>query len=269
MNRMLLVVTATSSLVFSGIAPARAEIKPFYNPTNRASPTGFTTDYEEYRTIGCPGRELLGKPCPIPAPAADFAKFAPSSASTRPPSRTLAADPVAAPAATPGMESVPAALPIFAKSAPAPAQTPSRAMDANPVAAPVNTPAPLLPATPTPAVTLAKGHPLVLEDVNFEFDSDKLLPRAESILNQAVEDLRSASYPLTQVDGYTDSTGPDAYNLKLSERRAQSVKAFLIDRGVPGDSLKTAALGENSFVATNGTMDGRFRNRRVELHVAE
>ncbi len=238
MNRMLFVVTATSSLVFSGIVPVRAETKPFYNPTNRASPTGFTTDYEEYRTIGCPGRELLGKPCPVPAPATVATKSAPVAA------------PVVAPAPEPVM--TPVVAPV-------------------PAALPVATPAPSVAVAPAPApaVILAKGHPLVLEDVNFEFDSDKLLPGAESILNQAVQDLRSASFPLTQVDGYTDSTGPDAYNLKLSERRAQSVKAFLIDRGVPADTLKTAAWGENSFVATNGTMDGRYRNRRVELHVAE
>ena len=223
MNRTLFVVTATSILVFIGIAPTRAEIKPFYDPTNAASPTGYTIGYKLYRTIGCPGRELLGKPCPIPAPA----------------------------------------------------QIPSRAMEdatvMEPVSAglPIDTPTPAMPTMPTPAVTLAKGHPLVLDDVNFKFDSDKLLPMAESILSQAVKDLRSAGYPLTLIDGHTDSTGPDAYNLKLSERRAQSVKAFLIDKGVPVDTLMTEAFGESLFVATNSTKEGRYRNRRVELNVAE
>ena len=244
MNRMLLVVTATSTLVFSGIAPTRAEVKPFYNPINRASPTGFTTDYKDYRTIGCPGRELLGKPCAIPAPAAAIVKSAPAPAPARIPSPAMAAAPVVVPVAAPVMEPVPAALPIA-------------------------TPAPTITAMPAPAVILAKGHPLVLGDVNFEFDSDKLRPTAESTLNQAAEDLRSASYPPTHVDGYTDSTGPDAYNLKLSERRAQSVKAFLIGKGVPVDSLTTTGFGENSFVATNSTVDGRYQNRRVELHIDE
>lgn len=244
MKRMLLVVTATSSLVLSGITPTRAEMTSFYNPTNRASPTGFTTDYEEYRTIGCPGRELLGKPCPVLAPAVASAKSAPAPA--RMSSRAEETAPAVAPVASPVMEPVPVAVTL-----------------------PITTPAPAITDMPSPAVILAKDHPLVLDDVNFEFDSDKLLPGAESILNQAAVDLRSASYPRTQVDGYTDSTGPDAYNLRLSERRAQSVKAFLIGKGVPADTLTTAAFGENLFVATNSTMVGRYRNRRVELHVTE
>lgn len=223
MNRTLLVVTAASTLVFSGIAPAWAEIKPFYDPTNAASPTGYTIGYKLYRTIGCPARELLGKPCPIPAPAEI-------------PLRAMEDATV--------MEPVLAGLPIA-------------------------TPAPAMTAMPTPAVTLAKGHPLILDDVNFKFDSDKLLPMAESILSQAVEDLRLAGYPFTLIDGHTDSTGPDAYNIKLSERRAQSVKAFLIDKGVPADTLMTAAFGESLFVATNSTREGRYRNRRVELNMAE
>lgn len=223
MNRMLFVVTAASTLVFSGIAPARAEIKPFYDPSNAASPTGYTIGYKLYRTIGCPARELLGKPCPIPAPAQ---------------------------------------IPSHVKEG-------ATAMEPVPAGLPIATPAPAMIAMPTPVVTLAKGHPLVLDDVNFKFDSDKLLPMAESILSQAVEDLRSAGYPLTLVDGHTDSTGPDAYNIKLSERRAQSVKAFLIDKGVPADTLLTAAFGESLFVATNSTKEGRYRNRRVELNMAE
>lgn len=227
MNHMLLVVAAASSLLVNASAPAAAEITPFYDPSNAASPTGYTIGYKLYRTIGCPDRELLGKPCPIPPPA-------------RIASRAMDAAPVMAPD--------PAGLPI-----------------ATPIATPIPATAPMPPR----AILLAKNHPLVLNDVNFKFDSDKLLPLAESILSQAVEDLRAASYPLTLIDGYTDSTGPDAYNIGLSERRAQSVRAFLIDKGVPVDSLMTAAFGESLFVATNSTMEGRYRNRRVELNIAE
>jgi outer membrane protein OmpA-like peptidoglycan-associated protein len=57
-----------ASLMATGAVSAYAEEVPFYNPRNAASPTGFTTGYELFRTIGCPGRELLGTPCPVPPP---------------------------------------------------------------------------------------------------------------------------------------------------------------------------------------------------------
>ncbi|MDR3394984.1 MAG: OmpA family protein [Parasulfuritortus sp.] len=209
------------ALVYSGLAAAQGDVQPYYNPTNPASPTGFTTDYQLYRTIGCPGKELLGVPCPVPAPA-------PAVVADVAPAPVVAAAPE--PAATPAPEPV---------------------------------------ATPAPAAVLAKGHPLVLEDVNFKFDSSKLQPQAGTILNQAADDLKAASYPPTKIDGYTDSTGPAAYNVKLSERRAASVKAYLVDKGVPADSLTTKGYGETNFAATNSTKAGRYQNRRVELHITE
>ncbi len=221
MTRMLFVVTATFALVFSGIPPARAEIKPFYNPANRASPTGFTTGYKDYRTIGCPGRELLGKPCPFPA-----------------------------------------ATTASAKSVPVQVGIPSRSMENTPAA-------PELAAVPTAVVVLAQDSPLILGDVNFDFDSESVLPLAESILNLAAEDLKSARYPHTLVEGYTDSTGTFSYNVGLSERRARSVKDYLVGKGVPADTLTTRGYGETQFAATNTSMDGRHMNRRVELHISE
>jgi outer membrane protein OmpA-like peptidoglycan-associated protein len=62
-----------ATLVSAGVATAHAAEAPFYNPTNAASPTGYTTGYELFRTIGCPGRELLGTPCPVPPPPAPVA----------------------------------------------------------------------------------------------------------------------------------------------------------------------------------------------------
>jgi outer membrane protein OmpA-like peptidoglycan-associated protein len=216
------------SLVFSGAVAAQSDVQPYYNPSNPASPTGFTTGYELYRTIGCPGKDLLCKPCPVPETA------------------------VAAPVAV---------------AAPAPAPTPAPVVAAASVPAPE--PVPVVVAKPASTAVLAKGHPLVLEDVNFKFDSAKLRPEAGTILNQAADDLKAANYPRTQVDGFTDSTGPVAYNVKLSERRAHSVKVYLIDKGVPENSLATMGYGETHFVATNATKAGRYQNRRVELHISE
>jgi outer membrane protein OmpA-like peptidoglycan-associated protein len=57
-----------ATLMATGVVTAHAAEAPFYNPSNAASPTGYTTGYELFRTIGCPGRELLGTPCPVPPP---------------------------------------------------------------------------------------------------------------------------------------------------------------------------------------------------------
>ena len=62
-----------ATLVSAGVVTAHAAEAPFYNPTNAASPTGYTIGYELFRTIGCPGRELLGTPCPVPPPPAPVA----------------------------------------------------------------------------------------------------------------------------------------------------------------------------------------------------
>lgn len=217
------------ALFGTGIGMAQAAIQPYYNPTNPASPTGFTIGYELYRTIGCPGKQLLDKPCPVPADAAP--------AAPAPTAEPAAAAPAAAPAAEPAAASASAAAPASASAA---------------AAAPV----------------LTKEHPLVLKGVNFAFDSAKLLSAARATLDQAAADLKAQNYPHVQIDGYTDWTGTEAYNLKLSDRRAASVKKYLIEKGVPADTLMTKGYGETHFVATNKTREGRAENRRVELHVA-
>ena len=202
------ILTALSvAMLSAGIASAQAEDQPYYNPTNPASPTGFTAGYELYHTIGCPGKQLLDRPDKLCVPA------------------------------------------------PAPA----------PVAAPEPAPAPA-PA-PAPEPTLTKEHPLVLKDVNFDFNSAKLRKGAFPVLDKAAEDLKGANYPHVKIDGYTDSIGKDAYNMKLSERRAESVKKYLTGKGVPADSLSTKGYGETHFIASNKTKAGRAENRRVELHV--
>lgn len=221
--KKLVVSAFAASLLSIGIGAAQAEDQPYYNPANPASPTGFTSGYELYRTIGCPGRALLDKPCEVPPPA-----------------------PVEAPPAPPVAQ-------------PAPAPAPAPAVQSAPAPAPA----------PAPAATLSEAHPLVLKDVNFNFDSAKLRPQAYPKLDQAAADLKAQNYPHVQIDGYTDSIGPVAYNLKLSQHRADAVKKYLVGKGVPADTLAAKGYGKSHFVATNKTKAGRQENRRVELHVVK
>jgi len=102
-----------ATLVSAGVATAHAAEAPFYNPANAASPTGYTTGYELFRTIGCPGRELLGVPCPVPPPA-------PLAAEPEPAPLAAAPEPAPAPLAE---ASAPAPAPLAAVTEPAPAMT--------------------------------------------------------------------------------------------------------------------------------------------------
>ena len=71
-----------------------------------------------------------------------------------------------------------------------------------------------------------------------------------------------------RIEGHCDSTGDEAYNQLLSERRATAVKAYLIEHGIAADRLSVAGRGEGTPVASNDNEEGRFQNRRVEFRVA-
>lgn len=127
------------------------------------------------------------------------------------------------------------------------------------------------PDTPAGTKVDANGCPeilLTLTGVNFKFDSSRIEPASEQILNQAVEALNNASSVNVRIEGHTDSTGSDAYNQSLSERRANAVRDYLVDHGIDGARLTTEGKGESQPVASNDTADGRYQNRRVEFHVA-
>jgi outer membrane protein OmpA-like peptidoglycan-associated protein len=104
-------------------------------------------------------------------------------------------------------------------------------------------------------------------DVSFDVDSDVVLPGLYNELDRIAQIL--VKYPDTTivVEGHTDSTGSDAYNQGLSERRALSVQRLLIDRGVSPARISTVGYGESRPVATNNTPEGRQMNRRVEIRV--
>jgi outer membrane protein OmpA-like peptidoglycan-associated protein len=153
-----------------------------------------------------------------------------------------------------GLLDAPCQVPPEPKPAPAPAPAP--------VSEPAPAPAPAPVAEPAPAPAPKK---LVLEGVNFDHDKATLREDAHPILDKAAEGLKEWGDVKVEVDGYTDSRGKDKYNLKLSQRRAEAVRNYLISKGVAADRLTAKGFGETKPVADNKTAEGRFKNRRVEL----
>ncbi|WP_047513793.1 OmpA family protein [Vibrio harveyi] len=118
-------------------------------------------------------------------------------------------------------------------------------------------------------VMMTKTHKEEYGTGTFEFDSAKLTDSVSERLDNFVNFLNE--YPQAQVEitGYTDSSGPAAYNQKLSERRAQSVADYLIAAGIDADRFTVTGMGEENPVADNSTHEGREKNRRVEVVVPE
>lgn len=104
-------------------------------------------------------------------------------------------------------------------------------------------------------------------DILFDYDSAALRTESRQTLREMAEVF--VAYPETRisVEGHTDSTGSDSYNMRLSDKRADAVRAFLVGQGVDGIRVGTAGYGESRPVADNSTAAGRQLNRRVEIHV--
>ena len=122
------------------------------------------------------------------------------------------------------------------------------------------------PQTRVDAGGCTLGKEIKLPLVSFEYDSDRLEPRAFATLNEAIETLRMNADLSIEVAGHTDARGPDAYNLDLSRRRAETVRRYLLDHGVT-NVLTARGYGEREPIADNGTETGRAENRRVVLKV--
>ncbi len=106
-----------------------------------------------------------------------------------------------------------------------------------------------------------------LKGVNFEFDKAELDANARRILDAALETLKGQPSMKVELAGHTDSTGPEAYNQGLSERRMNSVRDYLVENGANGDNLTAVGYGESQPIATNDTPEGRELNRRVEFRI--
>ncbi|KAF1054091.1 MAG: Outer membrane porin F [Stenotrophomonas maltophilia] len=132
--------------------------------------------------------------------------------------------------------------------------------------APPPPPAPAPEPAPAP---LPKEETIVVRDLHFAFDSSKIDNRDKDKLDAIATRLKGeAASTELNISGHTDSVGSDAYNQKLSDRRAHAVSNYLIDAGVPSSSIKSVqGYGESQPVADNKTKDGRAQNRRVEIQI--
>jgi outer membrane protein OmpA-like peptidoglycan-associated protein len=112
---------------------------------------------------------------------------------------------------------------------------------------------------------LPKGGRLSLRGVTFEFNKATIKPESYPILNEAADLLRKNDKVKVEIQGHTDSVGSDAYNQKLSEKRAASVLNYLIQQGIESWRLTSKGLGESMPVASNKTNAGRSQNRRIDF----
>jgi outer membrane protein OmpA-like peptidoglycan-associated protein len=123
------------------------------------------------------------------------------------------------------------------------------------------------PAPPPPPPPPVVKRRIVLRGVNFDFDKANIRPDARVILDEAVATLKSEPDIRVSVEGHTDAVGSDAYNDRLSERRAVAVADYLTSGGIARGRLSTEGFGESKPVASNMDEDGRAQNRRVELRI--
>jgi outer membrane protein OmpA-like peptidoglycan-associated protein len=114
----------------------------------------------------------------------------------------------------------------------------------------------------------ARGLIVNMSDVLFDTAQHTLKPGAQERLAKVAEILKAHPGLQIEIEGHTDSVGTDSYNQSLSERRAQSVRSFLVTQGVPSQTMSARGFGEAQPVASNDSASGRQQNRRVELVVA-
>ncbi len=129
------------------------------------------------------------------------------------------------------------------------------------------------PDTPRGVKVDANGCPEVkeikdalrLEGVNFKTGSAELLPGSQTVLDGVAESLKAWPNVNIEIAGHTDSTGSAETNKKLSQKRAESVMAYLVEAGVAGNRMRAVGYGEDRPIADNGNAAGRAMNRRVEI----
>ncbi|GAC1525779.1 MAG: OmpA family protein [Ramlibacter sp.] len=132
--------------------------------------------------------------------------------------------------------------------------------------------APPPPPPPAPAPTPAPQPPAATKvtyaaDAFFDFDKAVIKPEGRAKLDDLVGKVKDINLEVIIAVGHTDSIGKGDYNQKLSVKRAEAVKAYLVSKGIEKNRVYTEGKGEKQPVADNKTSDGRAKNRRVEIEV--
>ncbi|AYM96068.1 OOP family OmpA-OmpF porin [Acidovorax sp. 62] len=141
---------------------------------------------------------------------------------------------------------------------------------AAPAAAAPASAAPAAPAAAAPAAAapvVAAQKVTYAADAFFDFDKSVLKAEGKAKLDDLVSKVKDINLEVIIAVGHTDSVGSDAYNQKLSVRRSEAVKAYLVSKGIEKNRVYTEGKGEKQPVADNKTAEGRAKNRRVEIEV--
>jgi OmpA-OmpF porin, OOP family len=128
--------------------------------------------------------------------------------------------------------------------------------------------APAVAVAPKAAAPVAAASKVTYAaDAFFDFDKSVVKPAGKAKLDDLVSKVKGINLEVIIAVGHTDSIGSDAYNQKLSVRRAEAVKAYLVSKGIEKNRIYTEGKGEKQPVASNKTKEGRAKNRRVEIEV--
>ena len=126
-------------------------------------------------------------------------------------------------------------------------------------------PPPVAPVVVPPATVATKVT--YTADAFFDFDKSVIKPEGKAKLDDLVGKIKDINLEVIIAVGHTDSVGSDTYNQKLSVRRSEAVKAYLVSKGIEKNRVYTEGKGEKQPVADNKTSEGRAKNRRVEIEV--
>ncbi len=129
--------------------------------------------------------------------------------------------------------------------------------------APVVVPKPV--EAPKPAPQPVKVAITIQAEALFDFDKSVLKAEGKKSIDDAIVKMKQVDVEMVIATGHTDSVGTDAYNQKLSERRATTVKEYMVSQGIAAAKITTLGKGETQPVASNKTADGRAKNRRVDI----
>jgi outer membrane protein OmpA-like peptidoglycan-associated protein len=112
---------------------------------------------------------------------------------------------------------------------------------------------------------IASGNSITLNNLYFDYDSDKILPASYAEIERLMLFLKQNKNIKIKIVGHTDNQGSHAYNLDLSRRRAETLMNALIRKGIAADRLTAEGKGSTQPITTNDTEEGRAKNRRVEI----